>query len=85
MKKTIIIITILFGLGIAGYTAPNNGGLFQRGASNEETDYINRSAEPVLPTHGLQTNYDANTPIGSGVAVLIGLGAGYLMGKRRKE
>ena len=33
--------------------------------------------------HGLAT--DSNVPVGSGIAVLMGLGAAYLVGKRRKE
>lgn len=38
----------------------------------------------MLPTgHGL-TN-DETAPLGSGIAVLMGLGAAYLVGKRRKE
>ena len=39
----------------------------------------------LLPTqHG--TNTDTNgTPLGSGVAVLLGLGAAYLVGKKRRE
>jgi hypothetical protein len=38
----------------------------------------------MLPTeHGLTT--DETAPLGSGIAVLMGLGAAYLVGKRRKE
>ena len=33
--------------------------------------------------HGLENDYGA--PLGSGIAVLMGLGAAYLVGKRRKE
>ena len=33
--------------------------------------------------HGETTNQDA--PVGSGIAVLLGLGAAYLVGKKRRE
>ena len=38
---------------------------------------------PNLPGHGDQG--DQNGPLGSGVAVLLGLGAAYLIGKKRNE
>jgi len=86
MKKLTLTIAILLGLGLTAFADNyHGGGLFQRGASTEEMDYMNRDAMPALPTHGSQNNYDANGPIGSGIAVLLGLGAAYLVGKRRKE
>ena len=38
---------------------------------------------PGLPGHDLSTNQDA--PLGSGLVVLVGLGAAYAFAKRRKE
>ena len=38
---------------------------------------------PNLPGHG--ATGEQNGPLGSGVAVLLGLGAAYLIGKKRKE
>ena len=38
---------------------------------------------PGLPAHGENTNQPA--PVGSGIAVLLGLGAAYLVGKKRRE
>jgi hypothetical protein len=39
-----------------------------------------------LPGFGEEGDVDADTiPLGSGIAVLMGLGAAYLVGKRRKE
>ena len=87
MKKLTLTIAIVLGLGLTTFADNNNqgGGLFQRGATTEEMDYVNPDGMPVLPTHGLQNNYDATGPVGSGIAVLLGLGAAYLVGKRRKE
>jgi len=47
----------------------------------------NRNGEGSLmglpTTHG--SNSDADAPLGSGIAVLVGLGAAYMVGKKRKE
>jgi len=85
MKKLTLTIAIVLGMAMTSFADPNGGGLFQRGTTTEEMDYVNRDGMPVLPTHGLQNNYDATGPVGSGIAVLLGLGAAYLVGKRRKE
>ena len=38
-----------------------------------------------LPDFGETNDQEANTPLGSGIALLAGLGAAYLVAKRRKE
>ena len=89
MKKTLLTIAIILGLGLTTFAYPG-GGLFQRG--DDMADYLNgnRDVNPMLP-NAHNSNYDANgadgqqVPIGSGVTVLVGLGAAYLVGKRRKE
>ena len=43
----------------------------------------NTTLFPNLPSFNETT--DQNAPLGSGIAVLMGLGAAYLVGKRRKE
>ena len=37
----------------------------------------------ILPDHGGDT--DVNAPLGSGIVLLLGMGASYLVAKRRKE
>ena len=88
MKKTIITMTIVLGLGMAAFADGdnNNGGLFKRGAESCDNATSSRTGAEslMLPgSHGQDT--DQNSPLGSGVAVLVGLGAAYLVGKRRKE
>ena len=89
MKKLIMTIAIILGLGLTSFADPNQGGgLFQRGATSEDMYFgSNRDATtPMLPTHGLDGNQDAeDTPVGSGIAVLLGLGGAYLVAKKRKE
>ena len=85
MKKLALTIAIVLGLSMT--TFAEGGGLFQRGAQKEATGMdSNRDRNPFLPGHGGTGNADAdNTPVGTGVVLLAGLGAAYLIGKRRKE
>ena len=85
MKQTLMTIAVVLGLSMASFA---QGGLFQRGASDENV--FNREdgiAMPGIPDHNLSGNQDGNetTPLGSGIAVLMGLGAAYLIGKKRNE
>ncbi len=88
MKKTLLTIVIVLGMTI-GAMAQENGGMFQRGAMPDEMNYEygnnNRDGGLILPySHG-ETS-DAGAPLGSGIAVLLGLGGAYLVAqKRRKE
>ena len=89
MKKTIITLAIIFGLGIGAFA---QGGLFQYSAVSDEAFYgsgydsynIRESLMyPGLPVHGQDSNTDA--PLGGGVLLLLGFGAAYAMKKRREE
>ena len=87
MKKLALTFAIVLGLSMTTFANPNGGGLFQRGTTDET---INREggslASPGLPGHGEDDDQDGNqTPLGSGIAVLMGLGAAYLVGKKRNE
>ena len=85
MKKLALTIAIVLGLSLTTF-ANNDGGLFQRGAS-EPTSGIDGTRDgilgPNLPGHGETGDVDA--PLGSGVAVLLGLGAAYMVAKKRNE
>ena len=85
MKKPNLTIAIILGLALTSFADPTTGGLFQKG-STPDYERGNRTATdmPMLPIHGESTNQDA-TPLGSGIAVLLGLGAAYLVGKKRKD
>ena len=83
MKKLALTIAIVLGLSMT--TFADGGGLFQRGATENTSGMYNRDGNPLLPDHGLSANQDANAPLGTGVAIMLGLGAAYLVGKRRKE
>ena len=88
MKKLVLTIAVVLGLGLATY-ANNDGGLFQRGASEPTYGlYGDREGGGIL-TPGLPSEFgltgNQNAPLGSGVAVLLGLGAAYMVAKKRKE
>ena len=94
MKKLTITIALILGLTMTTFA---DGGLFNRGYNAEngasgynyyfgakaEGDNAGSPAMPLLPQHGQETNQPA--PLGSGIAVLMGLGAAYLVGKKRRE
>ena len=86
MKKLIITTAIILGLGLTTFAQSDNhnGGVFQRGA--EPSEYATRegSSSLMLPAqHGQEG--DQGAPVGSGIIVLVGLGAAYLVAQRRKE
>ena len=86
MKKLALTIAIVLGLSMATFANPDEGGLFQRGTTPaSESIYGNRETPslPGLPGHGSVNNEPA--PLGSGIAVLLGLGAAYMVGKKRRE
>lgn len=86
MKKLSITIALLLGMSITTFASPDGGGLFQRGMVPDEEYFGSRINErPIMPYHELNTNQPASTPLGSGIAVLLGLGAAYLVGKKSKE
>ena len=87
MKKLAMTLAIVLGLGVASYA--NGGGLFGQGqAAPEESNTTVMSGNrlggaPVLPPHNQGTSQPA--PLGSGIAVLIGLGAAYAVAKKRED
>lgn len=89
MKKLALTIAIALGISTSAFAQyfNNQGGLFQLGPEPREygiretgTTY----APLILPDHGVTDDQGA-APLGGGIAVLMGLGAAYLVAKRRKE
>lgn len=92
MKKLALTIALLLGLTMTTFA---DGGLFNRGnnakyGQNSGYTYFNAKDTgsgdvdmPMLPPHGSDANNPA--PLGSGIALLMGLGAAYLVGKKRRE
>lgn len=83
MKKVALTVAIVLGLSMTTFAGQNDGGLFKRGATSEEANNNRDGAMPGLPGHGSGNN--ENAPLGTGIAVLAGLGAAYLIGKKRNQ
>ena len=90
MKKLIMTIAIVLGLGLTTFAQSS---MFHRENSGDngnavyqDRSYFAKDGEggsPVLPFHGLSDNQ--NAPLGSGIAMLLGLGAAYAVAKKRRE
>ena len=88
MKKLAITIAILLGLYMTTFADPNGGGLFQRGIVSDEEYFgsgFRNNERPIMPYHELNNNQPASSPLGSGIAILLGLGAVYTLKTRNKE
>ena len=97
MKKIVTTLTVILALGMTSFAQDftffggemyqEKGGLFNRGEDLFEYDEEQLRTEydgPMIGfNHGLED--DQNGPLGSGVAMLVSLGAAYLVGKKRKE
>ena len=85
MKKTITTIAILLGIALCATAQQTGGGIFERSYVSEEASNP-RSGESLLSLPGSHgSNTDTDAPLGGGIAVLVGLGAAYALGKKRKE
>lgn len=85
MKKSFLTLALLLGLMTAA--SAQDRGLFNRGPETGGMDYSTEYRESglVLPgSHGSNTDTDA-VPMGTGTALLLGMGAAYLVTKKRRE
>jgi hypothetical protein len=85
MKKTIITIAIILGMGIGVFA--QDGGLFGYGNTRETTN--NRDSESTssllsLPNSHGETS-DQGAPLGSGILLLLSFGAAYAIKKKQNE
>ncbi len=91
MKKQIITLTIILGMAMTGFA---QDGMFHRANSGDNGNAVYESKSgmfrettttltPGLPFHGESGNQDA--PLGSGIVMLLSLGAAYAVAKKRNE
>ena len=85
--------TIVFSLGLAAMMLPatnlnaqTGGGIFERGFVSDEADYGSRGTLNITPNsdNGI-TNDDFGAPLGSGIALLLGAGLGYVALKKKED
>ena len=88
MKKKLLTIAIVLGMSFGAYA--QDGGLFGYGFVGEKNNWDdfgwNRTTGALIALPGQHNQLgDVQAPLGSGIAVLIGLGVAYLVGKKRKK
>ena len=80
MKKLILTFAMVLAVGIGSVSAQRS--LLGKSDAEKAGDH-DLTTPKVVAQHNLSGNQDA--PLGSGVAVLLGLGAAYMVAKKRKE
>jgi LPXTG-motif cell wall-anchored protein len=86
MKKLALTMVLVLVMGL-GAIAQEGGGLLRKGGSRGSDDittpYIPKTFSFEGDVDGTTGNTD--TPLGSGVAVLLALGGAYFVAKKRRE
>ena len=84
MKKQVLTTAIVLTLGLGAF-AQQGDGLLMR--SESRANRGDRLTTPSIPQgFGITSDENADpAPLGSGIAVLVGLGAAYAMMKRKEK
>jgi hypothetical protein len=85
MKKLALTIAIVLTMGLGAFAQHS-----LLGKSNaERTGNRDLTTPAIMETHNYGNDLNGNgqqpAPLGSGIAVLVGLGAAYVVAKKRKE
>ena len=78
MKKLVVTLVMILGLATVSF----GQSLFGK-SSNEEP--LREDPAISFPGHGGNDDFDADGPLGSGIAMLIGLGGAYMLAKKRNN
>lgn len=85
MKKTTTLkalaLSMIMTLGLALPMMAQTDNFFK---SNNEDIYENRAGEPINVTGNKITNQQFNTPLGSGLLIMVAAGAGYVVARRKR-
>ena len=85
MRNLALSIAIVLGMTLCA-VAQTDGGFFGRGYTSAEANNTREGGliDISLPTsHG--SDGDSDAPVGSGIAVLMGLGAAYVLTKKKEK
>jgi hypothetical protein len=80
MKKLVLTAAIVLTMGLTAF-AQQGDGVMRRSSLMSNRD----ATTPIFPQGWGEEEDQEGAPVGSGIAVLVGLGAAYLVGKKRKE
>ena len=84
MKKITMTLVILLGLTMGAFA--QQGGLFGMGPTRGEDSYNTRETGSLINLPGSHgDNADSPAPLGSGTVLMLGLGAAYLVSKKRNN
>ena len=86
MKKLALTIAIVLTMGLGAFAQHSLLGKSNAERSGRTHDI---TTPAIMETHNYGTDVNGNgqqpAPLGSGIAVLVGLGAAYVVAKKRKE
>jgi hypothetical protein len=85
MKNLFITLALILGLSLVADA--QQGGLFGKGPMREsyETQTQSREGGLMLPSSHGESDDQGAAPLGTGTAIFLGLGAAYLVSKKRRE
>lgn len=87
MKKLSLVLAIVLGMGAMAFAQDvevyEEAGLFGKGTKM----FQNRSGEGLLlpDEHGSDEDANADAPLGSGILLLAGMGAAYLLKNKKND
>ena len=89
MKKLSLVLAIVLGMGTMAFAQEispetyEEAGLFGKGFAL----FPDETEESLfdLPNHGQDSDFDADAPLGSGVLLLAGMGAAYLLKNKKND
>ena len=82
MKKLILTFAIVLTVGVSAFAQRSLLG------KSEEEQAGRELTTPLIvqpESHNMPGNQNASAPLGTGVAIMLGLGAAYMVAKKRKE
>ena len=86
MKKLVMTIAIVLGLGMSTFAQEDmqyeEKGLFGKGGMTRDEGLFSGF---ILPEMDYTTEDDQDAPLGSGIAMLVSLGAAYAVARKRRE
>ena len=84
MKKVILTFAIVLTVGVSAFAQRSLLGKSDAEVMRE--DPAGTTPSLIQPEqHNMLGNQNANAPLGTGVAIMLGLGAAYMVAKKRKE
>lgn len=89
MKKLVMTIAIVLSMGAMTFAQEISSETYEERGFFGKGGIFSKQGGDDVPLidfeHEQEDDQDSNGPLGSGIAVLMGLGAAYMVAKKRKE